>query len=406
MARQRKLPPGMQLRGTVYYSCFRAGGRQVRKRLSTDFDAACMILNDLRAKADKADFGILDNNVSLAELRTKFDRHCRLTLRPKTQERYQHALNQILRDLPVTKVSQLSEAVINAFREQRLTEVSPRSVNIDVVVLTAMLNWAASKRNGYIASNPIAGVKPLTTAGNERKRRRALTVEEIQAIFDASSDLLQPVWRMLLTTGMRHSEVTSLKFSDVDFERGVVMIGAENAKTKKAREIPLDEEVLATIRRLYEEAPFRVPGKGLTPQTRVSIPRYFSKEHVFVTKEGTPWRGTLLRRFYTTCKYAGIVGAEAGGSVDIHSLRVTFATLALENGAAPKQIQDILGHATLAMTMNVYGKATDRGKRAAINALPFAKAVHPTHLIPMPDEHNLHASSSEAVREGMQVVAG
>ena len=45
MARQRKLPPGMQLRGTVYYSCFRAGGRQVRKRLSTDFDAACKILN-------------------------------------------------------------------------------------------------------------------------------------------------------------------------------------------------------------------------------------------------------------------------------------------------------------------------------------------------------------------------
>lgn len=406
MARQRKLPPGMQSRGGVYYSCFRAHGRQVRKRLSSDFDAACKMLNELRSRADRADFGLLDNGVSLPELRDRYERHCRLMLRPKTLERYQNALDMLFRELPATKVSQLTEAVVNAYREKRLAKVSPRSVNIEVIVLNTMLNWAATKRNGLIASNPLAGVKPLTTAGNERKRRRSLTVDEIRAIFDASPELLRPVWRMLLTTGMRHAEVTSLRFSDVDFDRGVVVVSAENSKTKQAREIPLDEEVLATIARLRDEAPFRRPGAGSTPQLRLSIPKYFSKEHVFVTKDGTPWRGTLLRRFYTACRKAGVRGAEAGGSVDIHSLRVSFATLALENGAAPKQVQAILGHATLAMTMNIYGKATDIGKRAAINALPFAKAVQPEHLIPLQNEHKVHASGNAPQAEAMQIYAG
>jgi integrase len=405
MARQRKLPAGMQLRGKVYYSCFRANGRQVRKRLSTDFEAACRILNSLRAKADQADFGLLDNDVALAELRKKFERHCRLTLRPKTQERYEHALDKLLSLIPVTKVSQLSEAVVNNYREQRLAEVSPRSVNIEVIVLNTMLNWASAKRNELIASNPVAGVKPLTTAGNERKRRRSLTVDEIHAIFDASPEYLRPVWRMLLTTGMRHAEVTSLRFANVDFDRGMVTVSAENAKSKKAREIPLDEEVLATIKRLSDEAPHRRPGKGATPQSRVAIPKYFSHEHVFVSPDGTPWRGTLLRRFYTACKRAGIQDARSRGSVDIHSLRVSFATLALENGAAPKQVQEILGHATLAMTMNVYGKATDSGKRAAINALPFAKATQPTHLIPMHNEHGMHANRFAASEDKAQVTA-
>ncbi len=400
MARKRKLPPGMQLRGTVYYSCFRAGGRQVRKRLSTDFDAACKILNDLRAKADKADFGMVDNNVSLADLRDKFDRHCRLTLRPQTQQRYRRALDLILRRLSVTRVAQLSESVINEFREQRLLEVATRTVNIDVTTLQIMLNWAASTRNAFIASNPIAGVKPLPMAGNERKRRRPLSIEEVESLFAVSPDYLRPVWRMFMTTGMRRSEVANLKFSDVDFDRGVVCISAASAKTKKAREIPLDEEMLATIRQLQDDAPFRQPGKVGSAGHTADIARRFSKEHVFVTTANTPWRSMLLHKFYNFCQKAGITDAKDSGAVDIHSLRVSFATLTIENGASPKAVQEILGHSTLAMTMSVYSKATDRAKRAAVSALPFAKAAQPSHVSPLQHEHSLHASDSDA----MQVV--
>ena len=46
------MPRGMHLRGDVFYSCFRANGKQVRKRLSSDFDTAKKMLNELRSRAD------------------------------------------------------------------------------------------------------------------------------------------------------------------------------------------------------------------------------------------------------------------------------------------------------------------------------------------------------------------
>ena len=55
MARPRKLPAGMWQRGNTYYARFRAGGRLVRERLSSDFKAAVTMLNDLRARADRAE---------------------------------------------------------------------------------------------------------------------------------------------------------------------------------------------------------------------------------------------------------------------------------------------------------------------------------------------------------------
>jgi integrase len=94
----------------------------------------------------------------------------------------------------------------------------------------------------------------------------------------------------------------------------------------------------------------------------------------------------LLRKFYGTCKRAVIADGKRGGAVDLHSLRVTFTTLSLEGGASPKAVQTILGHATLDMTMRVYAKATDRSMRDAINALPFARASVPNHVLAIADK--------------------
>jgi hypothetical protein len=79
MSRQRKLPDGMTTREgrKGYYADFTVGGRRVRDFLSTDFKAACQILNDLKARADKGDFALMDNNCALADLREKYVRHCR-----------------------------------------------------------------------------------------------------------------------------------------------------------------------------------------------------------------------------------------------------------------------------------------------------------------------------------------
>ena len=62
----------MWQRGNTYYARFRAGGRNVPERLSSDHKAAVTMLNDLRARSDRADFGLVDNDYAWEELRAEF----------------------------------------------------------------------------------------------------------------------------------------------------------------------------------------------------------------------------------------------------------------------------------------------------------------------------------------------
>ena len=77
--------------------------------------------------------------------------------------------------------------------------------------------------------------------------------------------------------------------------------------------------------------------------------------------------------------------------------------MTLENGASPKAIQAILGHSTLAMTMGVYAKATDRGKRDAVGALPFASMSAPEGVLTMQNAQALRTSKKSASTPSTQL---
>ena len=76
----------------------------------------------------------------------------------------------------------------------------------------------------------------------------------------------------------------------------------------------------------------------------------------------------------------------------------------LQNGANPKDVQTILGHSTLTLTMKVYARATEQGKRSAVNALPFASTTAPAHVIQVQKAHRARTSSAESPER--QAVAG
>ncbi len=373
MGRPRKMPDGMHQRGKAYYARFRANGRLVRKKLSTNFKAACEMLNDLRARSDKAGAGILDNDYPWKEAKEEYLRWARQQTR--VAKEYEFALSKFEEYLKPNSLRQITHEYVLGFRQWRLDqEVTPRTVNKQVLVLNALMNKMVQWRR--IGVNPLHGMGHLKH-DQKKKQRRSLSAEEISAILEHSAPFLRPVWLMFMTTGMRKSELIELKFSDIDFGRHVAIIRPEVAKNHKTREVPICDEMMDVIRQLHKEARFRQPVPGRTPAVTAKQEANLSKEHVFVTIANTPLRNNLLVRFYAICKRAGIKDAKRGGTVDIHALRVSFVTLAIEGGADPKSIMEIVGHSTLDLTMNVYTKARAQAKRSAINALPFATASEP-----------------------------
>jgi hypothetical protein len=71
--------------------------------------------------------------------------------------------------------------------------------------------------------------------------------------------------------------------------------------------------------------------------------------------------------------------------VDVHSLRRTFATELIVNGADPKSVQELLGHKTLAMTMKLHAKVRPQNKRQAVARRSYGGGVTaPAYLVEFP----------------------
>jgi integrase len=358
------LPDGMTLRGRVYWADFRAGGRRVRKSLSSNLKTAKQLLIELRARVQRGDYGLLDNDVTIAELRDEYLKHCGQTRKPGTVERYERNLMSILPYMP-PKVSQVTVQRVLTYRADRLAVgTSPGTINMDVVVLGAMLNWGVKYQ--IIGSNPIKGLEPVP---HDRPREgRALTDDEVSRLMEHSPQHYADIWYALLVTGMRINELASLRFADIDWASGELIIQRGIAKNHQARRIPIDNglrEILDAKR------------EGRAPE-----------ERVFVNLRGRPLqRGPVRRAFVRFCERAGIqtLSVDSEGHeidhVDVHSLRRTFATNLIVGGTDPKTVQELMGHKTLKMTMKLYAKIHTGTKRQAIGRLSYGRGTEPPEHI-------------------------
>jgi integrase len=378
MGRPRKLPDGIRLRGGVYHADFTKDGRRIRKRLSSDLGAATEILNDMKARADRADFNLLDNDYSLAELRKQYKRHCDQTLKRTTAARYGRALDAIVPTLAVNRVSQVSADIVLGYRQRRLESgCTPRTVNIDVGALKTMLRWAVDQN--LIGSSPLAKLKPLRN--DNPKQGRALSDEEVSRLLTGSKQLWRDIWYAFLVTGMRREELASLTFADIDHDSRELIIRGRVAKNHRERRIPIDAGLWEIIQKQEAGRLLRKPGIGKTPKLTQLVQARFSKDCVFVSTQNTPLTTNLYHSFMRCCDRAGIHvqthdrEGRLVEHVDLHSLRRTFATNLIVSGADPKSVQELLGHRTLDMTMRIYAKIHSGTKRQALAKLTYGKGA-------------------------------
>src|SRR5262249_19034661 len=159
-------------------------------------------------------------NYPWASLKAEFVRWRRRNSR--TADQCEADLEQFEKYCPVRSVRQLDHAYVEGFRDHRISQgVTPRTVNKHVDTLRAMLNKGVFWKK--IGSNPIAGIKRLPH-DKPKKERRALTVEEVEALFAASSDRMRVIWRAFMCTGLRLRELVNLTFDDFDEERRTLTV--------------------------------------------------------------------------------------------------------------------------------------------------------------------------------------
>ena len=245
-----------------------------------------------------------------------------------------------LNDRGITRPAEVTRPVLVRYQRHlfhyRKADGKPLSFHTQGAALGPVRTFFAwAVRNDYLASNPASDLE------RPRRERRlpkaALTIQEAERVL-AVPDLDTPtglrdraILETFYSTGIRRSELARLELSDLDAERGTLLV--RQGKGRKDRLIPIGARALAWIERYLSEVR---PDWVVEPDAGI----------LFLTIEGDSMTLRLLTHMAGKMVKASGVSKEGA----CHLFRHTLATLMLEGGADVRYVQAMLGHSDLATT--------------------------------------------------------
>lgn len=210
-------------------------------------------------------------------------------------------------------------------------------------------------KENYVAKNP---TDDLSSPRLERSLPKVLTVGEVERLLN-QPDTSNPAGRrdkamleVLYATGIRVSELVNLNLEDIDFRESFVRC---MGKGSKERVVPMGEIAVKSLKSYIE----------LGRPKMVSNPR---EQALFLNHHGR--RLTRQGFWKIVKKYA--VQAQIHKEITPHTLRHSFATHLLENGADIRAVQEMLGHADISTTQIYTHVTKDRLKDVYAKSHPRA----------------------------------
>src|SRR5829696_3344409 len=291
------------------------------------------------------------------------------TVRPSTHERHEALIRRHIKPmLGRLKLKALTPAHVQGLYRDRLDSgLSPATVQKVHVVLHKAL--AQAVRWSLVPRNPTEAVKAPRPAPEEM---RPLNREQAKALLEtARRERFEALYVLAVTTGLRQGELLGLKWEDVDLEnslirvrrtlirnRGRLLLG--EPKTKRSRRtVRLTE---AAVQALKEHL-----ARQIDQMERLGD-LYEDQGLIFATQRGTLVNPTNLRKrsFAPLLEKAGLL------PIRFHDLRHTCATLLLSRNVNPKIVSEMLGHATIAITLDTYSHVLPTMQDGAARALEDA----------------------------------
>ena len=273
------------------------------------------------------------------------------SVRPSTYERHEQIVRLHLKPaLGRVKLSKLTPAHLQGlYRDKLDSELSPATVQkIHTVLHKALMQ--ALKWN-MIPRNAANAVKVPRLALEEM---HPLSPDEARKLIEAvRGDKLEALYVLAVHTGMRQGELLALKWEDVNLNEGVIRIRRTLVRSRGG--IALGEPKTKGSRRTVYLTGAAVEAlQSHLEQQLEDIERlgdlYRDYGLVFTSGVGTLINPSNLRRraFAPLLQRAGLP------QIRFHNLRHTCATLLLSHNIHPKYVQELLGHATVAITLDIY----------------------------------------------------
>lgn len=271
---------------------------------------------------------------TIADLWKRYSEEVSASKRPATHRNETSIWERLI--LPVLgtrKLDNVSASDIDQLH-RRVSEKTPTQANRMIASIRHAYNLAI--RWEIASTNPARSVR----LNHEQPRDRFLSPTEVRALMRAlerrngSSSAL--ALRFILLTGCRRGEALKAERSQFDLDMAIWSKPSAHTKQKRPHRVPLSDEALNVIREALDGNP---------------------SNYVFAGREGSPLV-EVKKIFRAACAEAGI------GSIRIHDLRHTYASILASGGVSLPIVGGLLGH-TQAATTHRYAHLFDEPLRAA-----------------------------------------
>ena len=214
-------------------------------------------------------------------------------------------------------------------------------------------------KTGLLARNPAAAVdRPRVP----RKEIRALDPAQVRTLLDqARGDSLEALYVLAVASGLRLGELLGLQWGDLDLDAGVLHVQRTLVEAAHTGALTLAEPKTARSRRRVDLPAFAVAALRAHRTRLGAVPH--RERLVFTDRRGGPLRrSNLHRRSFKPL----LRRAKHPEATRFHDLRHTAASLALATGTHAKVVQEQLGHASIATTLDTYSHTIpSMGREAA-----------------------------------------
>lgn len=383
--KKRTLPSGISMRKDGrYQGRFTAEGKRYTL-YDRDLKLLIKRMADARYEAEHGLYGNLTGinlntwfQIWLKEYKFNIVKQSTLLLYYNNYDRY------IVHSIGTRKLSEIRTLHIQQlYNKMKFDNLSIGTIRIVHSLLYNLFNQAII--NDLIVKNPCTGV---IIPKDDKRAPRVLTADEQELFIGCiQGNYYRPLYLLALATGLRIGELAALTWDDINFDSDTLSVRRTllyqkdiitgkfgfRFQTPKSHTSIRTVPLLPDIRRVLLE-------HRCNQHSVKAVNSLEFKDLVFTTRNGTPIQECYIikRLEYITKKmneHEARIAATSGlapvvhDRITPHTLRHSFATRAFESGLAPKTVQEILGHSSLSLTMDLYTHVTDDVKLKEMNKM-------------------------------------
>ena len=246
------------------------------------------------------------------------------------------------------------QKITKAMIQNYILDISEHFKRESVINITKVLSqsFKFAVREKFITENPYTQIK--IPKNYDVKEVKIFTKEEMDAILNVQG--FNPQYKNIINiayrTGMRMGEILALKWEDVNFTQGFLMVRRTVSYYEKSRKEICPPKTRSSIRRIDLDK--------TSIEILSSAKRY--GEFVFSKKDGTIFsRCCISQGFKRICKAANVPYKS------FHALRHTHASILLASNVHPKIVQERLGHSEISTTIDTYSHLIPGMQKIAVD---------------------------------------